>query len=117
MTDFKAIPSSLEERGFCVIPEFLNRDEIDFLVADFDASPDYSPQIRTKHAARHLGDQPVAGQTGALRSNAMGCGQACIFVFLFDRVLSQKAKGPGMVVISNELSISSDYDPFRLMPI
>ena len=72
MTDFQAIASSLEERGFCVIPEFLSRDEIDFLVEEFDASPDYSPQNKNKHAARHLGDQPVAGQTGALRSNAMG---------------------------------------------
>ena len=44
MTDFNAIASSLEERGFCVIPEFLSRDVIDFLVAEFDASPDYSPQ-------------------------------------------------------------------------
>ena len=72
MTDFKAITSSLEERGFCVIPEFLSRDEIDFLVEEFDASPDYSPPAKTKHAARHLGDKPVAGQTGALRANAMG---------------------------------------------
>ena len=39
MTDFKAIAASLEERGFCVIPEFLSREEIDFLVADFEASP------------------------------------------------------------------------------
>ena len=39
MTDFKAIASSLEERGFCVVPEFLSRDEIDFLLADFEASP------------------------------------------------------------------------------
>jgi len=39
MTDFKAIASSLEERGFCVIPEFLSREEIDFLVANFEASP------------------------------------------------------------------------------
>ena len=36
MTDFKAIASSLEERGFCVVPEFLSRDEIDFLLADFE---------------------------------------------------------------------------------
>jgi hypothetical protein len=72
MTDFKAIASSLEERGFCVIPEFLSREEIDFLVAEFDASPDYSPPTKTKHAAQHLGDRPVAGQTGALRANAMG---------------------------------------------
>ena len=72
MTNFKAITSSLEERGFCVIPEFLSREEIDFLVEEFDASPDYSPQTKNKHAAKHLGDQPVAGQTGALRSNAMG---------------------------------------------
>ncbi len=72
MTDFKAITSSLEERGFCVIPEFLSRDEIDLLVEEFDACPDYSPAPRTKHAARHLGAQPVAGQTGALRSTAMG---------------------------------------------
>ena len=43
MTDYKAIASSLEERGFCVIPEFLSREEIDFLVAEFDASPDYTP--------------------------------------------------------------------------
>ena len=72
MTDFKAIASSLEERGFCVVPEFLSRDEIDFLVEEFDASPDYSPQTKNKHNTRHLGDKPVAGQTGALRSNAMG---------------------------------------------
>ena len=72
MTDFKAIASSLEQRGFCVIPEFLSRDEIDFLVEEFDASPDYSPPTKTKHAARHLGDKPVAGQTGALHSTAMG---------------------------------------------
>ena len=36
MTDFKAITSSLEERGFCVVPEFLSREEIDFLLADFE---------------------------------------------------------------------------------
>ena len=72
MTDFKAIAAALDERGFCVVPEFLSRDEIDFLVAEFDASPDYSPPAKTKHAARHLGDKPVAGQTGALRANAMG---------------------------------------------
>ena len=72
MTDFKAIAASLDERGFCVIPEFLSREKIDFLVAEFDASPDYSPPSKTKHAAQHLGDKPVAGQTGALRANAMG---------------------------------------------
>ena len=72
MTDFKAIASSLEERGFCVVLEFLSRDEIDFLVEEFDASPDYSPQTKNMHNTRHLGDKPVAGQTGALRSNAMG---------------------------------------------
>ena len=72
MTDFKAIASSLKERGFCVVPEFLSRDEIDFLVEEFDASPDYSPQTKNKHNTRHLGDKPVAGQTGALRSNATG---------------------------------------------
>ena len=44
MTDFTAIAASLDERGFCVIPEFLSREEIDFLVAEFDASPDYSRQ-------------------------------------------------------------------------
>ena len=38
MTDFKAIASSLDKRGFCVVPEFLSRDEIDFLLADFEAS-------------------------------------------------------------------------------
>ena len=38
MTDFKAIAASLDERGFCVIPEFPSREEIDFLVADFEAS-------------------------------------------------------------------------------
>ena len=63
MTDFKAIACALDERGFCVVPEFLSRDEIDFLVAEFDASPDYSPPTKTKHAAQHLGDKPVAGQT------------------------------------------------------
>ena len=72
MTDFKAIAASLEARGFCVIPKFLSRDEIDFLVEEFDASPDYSPPTKNKHAARHLGDKPVAGQTGALRATAMG---------------------------------------------
>ena len=72
MTDFKAIAASLEARGFCVIPEFLSREEIAFLVEEFDACPDYAYAPRTKHAARHLGEQPVAGQTGALRSNAMG---------------------------------------------
>ena len=41
MTDFKAIASSLEERGLCVVPEFLSREEIDFLVAEFEASPGY----------------------------------------------------------------------------
>ena len=72
MTDFKAIAASLDERGFCVIPEFLSHEEINFLVAEFDASPDYSPPSKTKHAAKHLGDKPVAGQTGALRSSVMG---------------------------------------------
>ena len=72
MTDYKAIAAALDERGFCVVPEFLSREEIDFLVAEFDASPDYSPPAKTKHAAQHLGDKPVAGQTGALRANAMG---------------------------------------------
>ena len=72
MTDFHAIASALEERGFCVVPDFLSRDEIDFLVEEFDACPDYAPVTKTKHAARHLGDRPVAGQTGALRSTAMG---------------------------------------------
>ena len=73
MTDFKAIASSLEGRGFCVIPEFLSRDEIDFLVDEFDASPDYSPVGKTKACGDGtLSDKPVAGQTGALRANAMG---------------------------------------------
>ena len=72
MTDLKAITAALDERGFCVVPEFLSRDEIDFLEAEFDASPDYSPPTKTKHAAQHVGDKPVAGQTGALRANAMG---------------------------------------------
>ena len=44
MTDFKTIACALDERGFCVVPEFLSREEIDFLVEEFDASPDYSPQ-------------------------------------------------------------------------
>ena len=39
----RAIASSLDERGFCIVPEFLGRDEIDFLVEEFDASPDYPP--------------------------------------------------------------------------
>ena len=43
MTDFKAIACALDERGFCVVPEFLSRDEIDFLVAEFDASPGLFP--------------------------------------------------------------------------
>ena len=72
MTDFKTIASSLEERGFCVVPEFLSGDEIDFLVEEFDACPDYSQPAKTKHAAKHLGDRPVAGQTGALHSSVMG---------------------------------------------
>ena len=69
MTDFQAIASALEERGFCVVPDFLSRDEIDFLVEEFDASPDYSPPPKDKRAARLRGDQPA---TGVLRSNAMG---------------------------------------------
>ena len=40
MTDSKTIAFSLDERRFCVIPEFLSRDEIDFLVEEFDACPD-----------------------------------------------------------------------------
>ena len=48
MTDFKAIAAALDERGFCVVPEFLSRDEIDFLVAEFDASPDYSPSYENQ---------------------------------------------------------------------
>ena len=81
MTDFQAIASALEERGFCVIPDFLSRDEIDFLVEEFDACPDSEPAPRTKHGARHLGDQPVdrrtaspagPGQTAALRTTAVG---------------------------------------------
>lgn len=44
--DFKAIATALDKRGFCVVPEFLSRDEIDFLVAEFDASPDYSPPTK-----------------------------------------------------------------------
>ena len=39
MTDFKAIAASLEERGFCVIPEFMSRDEIDFLVENPPSCP------------------------------------------------------------------------------
>ena len=69
MTDFQAIAAALEARGFCVVPDFLSREEIDFLVEEFDASPDYSPPPKDKRAARLRGDQPV---TGALRSNAMG---------------------------------------------
>ena len=72
MTDFHAIASALEERGFCVVPDFLSRDEIDFLVEEFDASPDTEPAPRTKHGARHLGDQPVATAAGALRTTAVG---------------------------------------------
>ena len=73
MTDLTAIAASLDERGFCVIPEFLRALlQIDFLVEEFDACPDYAPVPRTKHGARHLGDKPVAGQTGAMRSTAMG---------------------------------------------
>ncbi len=70
MTDFKTIAASLEERGFCVIPEFLSREEIDFLVEEFDACPDYNPPAKTKHAANHLGDKPVAGQTAGERGSA-----------------------------------------------
>ncbi|PZC44455.1 MAG: hypothetical protein DK306_001842 [Chloroflexi bacterium] len=72
MTDFHAIASALEERGFCVVPDFLSRDEIDFLVEEFDACPDSEPAPRTKHGARHLGDQPVATAAGALRTTAVG---------------------------------------------
>ena len=43
MTDFQAIASALEERGFCVVPDFLSRDEIDFLVEEFDAMPGLFP--------------------------------------------------------------------------
>ena len=69
MTDFQAIAAALEARGFCVIPDFLRRAEIDFLVDEFDVCPDYSPPPQDKRSARLRGDQPV---TGALRSNAMG---------------------------------------------
>ena len=72
MTDFHAIASALEERGFCVVPDFLSRSEIDFLVEEFDACPDSEPAPRTKHGARHLGDQPVATAAGALRTTAVG---------------------------------------------
>ena len=36
------------------------------------ASPDYSPVGKNKHAARHLGDKPVAGQTGSAPARAGG---------------------------------------------
>ena len=36
MTDFQAIAAALDARGFCVIPDFLSRAEIDFLLADFE---------------------------------------------------------------------------------
>ena len=44
MTDFKAIVLSLEEQGFYVVPEFLCREEIDFLLSEFDPSPAYDPE-------------------------------------------------------------------------
>ena len=53
MTDFKAIASSLEERGFRVIPEFLSRDEIPLhwrtksKSADFPLSRSQSPVRRS----------------------------------------------------------------------
>ena len=59
MTDFKAIASSLEERGFCVVPEFLSREEIDFLLADFEASP--------------LPDNPTRVRVGRKESFAKMC--------------------------------------------
>ena len=73
MTDFKAIASSLEERGFCVIPEFLSRDEIDFLVADFEAStaqpdPKYKSRLGRKAAFQRIRPRMEAfaqGVTGA----------------------------------------------------
>ena len=47
MTDFKAIAASLEERGFCVIPEFMSRDEIDFLVENSMQAQTIPPQRKT----------------------------------------------------------------------
>jgi len=38
VTDFRAIAATLDERGFCVVPEFLSREEIDFLLGEFEAS-------------------------------------------------------------------------------
>ena len=69
MTDFNAIASSLDERGFCVVPEFLSREEIDFLVEEFDASPDYAAVAKNQHAARHLSDKPVAGTRRTSKSS------------------------------------------------
>jgi hypothetical protein len=68
-TDFHAIASAIEARGFCVVPDFLGRDEIDFLVEEFDVCPDYSAPPQDKRSAGLRGDQPA---TGALRENAMG---------------------------------------------
>ena len=54
MTDFTAIAASLDARGFCVIPEFLSRDEIDFLVEEFDACP----QLCVRTAEQACGAAP-----------------------------------------------------------
>ena len=56
---FKAIASSLEEQGFCVVPEFLSREEIDFLVEDFEASP--LPSSPLSRAMRQR--TPATGET------------------------------------------------------
>ncbi len=65
MTDFKAIASSLEERGFCVVPEFLSREEIDFLeVEDVMETPEVGPGdlvlTRPQRITRDAGDRGSA---------------------------------------------------------
>ncbi len=67
MTDFKAIASSLEERSFCVVPEFLSREEIDFLeVEDVMETPEVGPgdlvltSLNALHATQVTADRRIA---------------------------------------------------------
>ncbi len=66
MTDFKAIASSLEERGFYVVPEFLSREEIDFLVAEFEVSPDRA------HNSRHGRKEAIQKMRPRMEAFAQG---------------------------------------------
>ena len=59
MTDFKAISSSLEERGFCVVPEFLSREEIDFLVEEFDETIPLHPKPSMRRSTLATSRLPV----------------------------------------------------------